>query len=284
MEQKMLKIILIQLKVMAAGCLAVMIFIFTTAFRAENGSNDPWEEIGVPKEKGDDFITESFLRGYLYSVSSINPKSIVVGNKTAVTKDLLVYCKRYVHTENFRQEYIEFRKKIKPQAPRITTKDQIRMELVSNYEEAIKNQQNTVNYALVMKDMEMKKRAEKSMAKFRKILEEVNSGTSKLLTEQMIYADMRYETELQSYQKRICEWEYNYPADSRELIKNRLEHFLDVTKDIDFNAALKEVKGKKIFINPKYEHKPVEWKMGYRAGKEVVQTARSFAGEWIKEL
>jgi hypothetical protein len=284
MEQKLLKIILIQLKLVALGCVAMMIFVISTAFRSENGSDNPFKEIGISKEQGEEFMTESFLKGYFYSLSSINPKNIVAGNKTALTKDLLVYCKRHLRTENFKQEYREFRTKAKPLAPIIRTKEQIRIELVSNYEETIRNNQNMVNYALVMKNPEMKIRAEKSMAKCRKIIEEVNAGSSKLMTEQLIYADMRYEADLRTFQKHICEWEKNYPADARQMIKSRLELFLDITKDIDFNAGLKEVNGKKIFVNPFYEQKSAEWKMGYRAGKDVVQTARTFAGEWMKEL
>ncbi|HYJ37577.1 MAG TPA: hypothetical protein VEV87_03135 [Chitinophagaceae bacterium] len=284
MEQKLLKIILIQLKLVALGCVAMMIFVISTAFRSEDGSDNPFKEIGISKERGEEFITESFLKGYFYSLSSVNPKNIVAGNKAAVTKDLLVYCKRHLRTESFKQEYREFRTKAKPLAPIIRTKEQIRIELVSNYEETIRNNQNMVNYALVMKNPEMKIRAEKSMAKCRKIIEEVNAGSSKLMTEQLIYADMRYEADLRTFQKHICEWEKNYPADTRQLIKSRLELFLDITKDIDFNAGLKEVNGKKIFVNPFYEQKSAEWKMGYRAGKDVVQTARTFAGEWMKEL
>jgi hypothetical protein len=284
MEQKLLKILLIQLKVAALGCIAMLIFMISTAFRSENGSDNPFKEIGISKEQGEEFMTESFLKGYFYSLSSINPKNIIAGNKAAVTKDLLVYCKRHLRTENFKQEYREFRSKAKPLAPIIRTKEQIRIELVSNYEETIRNNQNMVNYALVMKNPEMKKRAEKSMANSRKIIEEINAGSSKLMTEQLIYSDMRYEADLRTFQKHICEWEKNYPADTHQMIKSRLELFLDITKDIDFNAGLKEVNGKKIFINPFYEQKSAEWKMGYRAGKDVVQTARTFAGEWIKEL
>jgi hypothetical protein len=284
MEQKLLKILLIQLKLMALGCIATAIFLFSTAFRSEKGSDNPFKPIGISKEQGEDFITESFLRGYIYSLSSVNPRNIVAGNKSAVTKDLLVYCKRHLRTENFKQEYREFRIKSKPLAPNIKTKEQIRIELVSNYEETMKSHQNMVNYALVMKNPDMKKRAQKQMAKCRMIIEEVNAGTSKLMTEQLIYADMRYEADLKTFQKHICEWEKNYPQDAKQMIRSRLELFLDVTKDIDFNAGLKEVNGKKIFVNPFYEQKPAEWKMGYRAGRDVVQTARTFAGEWMKEL
>ena len=284
MEQKLLKIILIQLKLMAAGCIAFMVVFLSTAFRPDDPGDGVWKEMGITKSEGEDYITESFLRGYLYVNNASSLKNIVNGNRSAVTKDVLTHCKQHVTTESFHQQYKEYRKKIKPLAPVIKNKEQIRTELVSNYEELLKDNQAMVNYALVMKNVEMQKKALKSVADCRKILEEVNAGTSKLLTEQMIYADMRYKSELDRNQVQICEWEKNYPADVRQLVRRRLEYFLEITKDIDFSAVLKEVGGKKIFINPDYEHKPAEWKMGYRAGKDVVQTARTFAGQWMKEL
>jgi len=284
MEQKILRILLIQLKIVAAGCIGFMAFFLSTAFRSEDRPIDPWKEMGISKVEGEDFISESFSRGYLYIYGANNLQNIVIGNRTPIAKEVLTHCKKVVSTASFGFRYREFRMRTQPIAPAIKTKDQIRAELVSNYEEQIMNNQQTVNYALVMKDMEMKKKAEKAMAKCRKILEEINTSNSRIMTEQMIYADMRYQSDLEKYQTKICKWEKDYPADTKQLIKRRLEYFLDLTKDIDFNASLKELNGKKIFVNPVYEQKPAEWKMGFRAGKDVVQTARAFAEQWIKEL
>jgi hypothetical protein len=284
MEQKMLRILLIQLKLITAGCVGFMIFFLSTAFRSEEIEVDPWKEMGISKAEGEDFITESFLRGYLYVYGTTSLHHIATGNRTEIAKEVLSYCKKHVNTPSFSTQYREFRRKTQPIAPAIKTKEQLRTELLSSYEEQILNNQQMVNYALVMKNMEMKRKAEKAMAKCRKIIEEINSESSKLMIEQMIYSDMRYQSELEKYQTRICKWEKDYPADTRQLIKRRLEYFLDLTRDIDFNATLKDMNGKKIFANPAYEQKPAEWKMGYRAGKDVVITARSFAAQWIKEI
>jgi hypothetical protein len=57
-----------------------------------------------------------------------------------------------------------------------------------------------------------------------------------------------------------------------------------LTQGIDFNAALKESGGNKVFVNPAYEKKSNKWKMAFRAGKEVTEAARAFAQQWLKEL
>ena len=66
--------------------------------------------------------------------------------------------------------------------------------------------------------------------------------------------------------------------------KKRLQHFVDLAKTVDFKAELKEVHGKKKFVNPTYEGKSYEWKQVFRAGKEVIVPAVSFSEQWIKEL
>jgi hypothetical protein len=282
-EQKLLKILLVQLKLVALGCLALMLLFLFSAFKP-GPSDDLWKRLGISREIGEDNISESFFRGYLFTAGVGNLKNIVTGDKAAVTYEILVACKKHVGGEAFRQEYNEYRKRVKPVAPAVRTKEEIRNELVLNYEEAVRNNQGLVNLALSMRNDDMKKSAEKSLAKCRTILDELQTGNSKLIVEQMIYADMRFKTEMNIYQTNICAWEQKFPADPRQLIKTRLESFMRLTKDIDFKATTKVMQGKKIFTDPYYERKPAAWKMGYRAGKEVTQTARTFAASWLQEL
>ena len=86
------------------------------------------------------------------------------------------------------------------------------------------------------------------------------------------------------HESMIKEWESVFPADPNQFIKRRLEEFLKVTSDIDFNAELVTKNGKKLFVNPTYEDKDSRWKMGFRAGKEVVEPARAFVQQWIQEI
>ena len=68
------------------------------------------------------------------------------------------------------------------------------------------------------------------------------------------------------------------------IVKGRLQKFLEVTKDVDFDAALKVSYNKKVFTRPEYERKSTEWKQAFRAGREITQMARSFATQWLAEL
>ena len=74
--------------------------------------------------------------------------------------------------------------------------------------------------------------------------------------------------------------EKRFPADAKELIKQRLTEFLEVSATVDFDAQLNG----SMFANPTYEAKSQQWKMCFRAGKAVVTAAREEAQTWLKEL
>ena len=69
------------------------------------------------------------------------------------------------------------------------------------------------------------------------------------------------------------------------MIKDQLNHFLQVSSTVDFSAKLqKNEYGSMVFVNPDYEDKPSEWKLIYRAGKEGTDAARQVATQWLSEL
>ena len=88
----------------------------------------------------------------------------------------------------------------------------------------------------------------------------------------------------ESHENLLKQWEAKYPTNHLLYIKVRLQEFLDATKDIDFGAQLIEKKGVKHFVNPDYERKGNRWKAAFRAGKEAVEAARTFAEQWINEI
>jgi hypothetical protein len=71
-----------------------------------------------------------------------------------------------------------------------------------------------------------------------------------------------------------------YPSDATDMVKKRLTQYLQLSATVDFDAVVKDRR----FVNPEYEKKSSDWKMCFRAGKEVNEAAREFAKEWLKEL
>lgn len=71
-----------------------------------------------------------------------------------------------------------------------------------------------------------------------------------------------------------------FPSDPAILVKTRLTEFIALSKEVDFDAQV--VNGQ--FVNQEYKNKNAQWKMCFRAGKEVVEAAREEAEAWLKEL
>ncbi len=97
-----------------------------------------------------------------------------------------------------------------------------------------------------------------------------------------------YEIEDQRYKEEHAKWEQDYPADYRAAIARRLREFLTLSGSVDFGAKLVPCKDSyqhhSCFADPAYEKKPDDWKRVYRAGKQPVDAARTFATNWVREL
>ena len=75
-----------------------------------------------------------------------------------------------------------------------------------------------------------------------------------------------------------------WPPDHRTLVANRLRRFLEVSKDVAYDARLIDRDGARVFADPALEARPKEWKMCFRAGKAATDTARNFAQQWLRDL
>lgn len=86
------------------------------------------------------------------------------------------------------------------------------------------------------------------------------------------------------YNEQLAEWKANYPATSKEMLRRRLREFLEVSRDVDYDAQLVRKGRKMVFVNEDYESQSEEWKRCFRAGKAPVEKARAIAKSWLAEL
>jgi hypothetical protein len=253
---------------------------FLLSFKAKGLYADIWQQLGITKEKGTDNIKESFLSGWFHYYGVRNIKSVVTGDKAAIAKDLALYAKQFVSSESFKKEYELQRKNAKPTEPvnNVRAKEEIRKEKITETEKSIKEIEEA------MKKPEMAKLFAPALDMLKKSLKDYQDPKSEMI--ELFYQSekMGAEQNTKSYQDNLKRWETEYPADYRQLVKVRLQKFIDLAKTVNFSAELKDVNGKKKFVNPAYEGKPYDWKQIYRAGKEVIEPTVSFAEQWIKEL
>lgn len=257
------------------ACISFFLFSFTVKME-----NDFLKQMGITKPQADEKITNAILSGSIDTYGLRNIKNIAAGNKAGIATDILSYIKRQVNTAAFIKQYEEMREAKKSKLIATISPEQMHNERVADYEKSLASMEATVKSA----NASMKPTYEKMLVDSRKLVAEAKDPNNKVMTNyRKRYPQAVKEAEVMN-QDNIAQWEARYPSNHLSFIKLRLQEFMYETKDIDFNATLVTKKGKKVFVNPTYEGKSSRWKMAFRAGKEAVETSRTFVQEWIEEI
>jgi hypothetical protein len=212
-------------------------------------------------------------RGFKAAESAMRPKLV---------QGALAWAKAYTESAAFKADYDKQREagKPKPPQPKGTVDDELARQ------KAVR--QKSLD--------EMKKNLERLSPESRKRIEAVVKETeeryAKMDADPKYLESMRKAIEIQraeeqkSYQERLAAFDKHFPADPNVLIARRLQEFLDASQDVDYSATLlpPDQNGKRRFADRKYEAKPGAWKLCYRAGKESVEVARTFAESWLKAI
>ncbi len=272
----------IYLPVWAFVILLSISFLFSS-YKAHRAADDVWKALGLSQQAGTDGIKNSFLNGYLSYYGARNIKNIALNDRKAIAQDLLAYTKQYISGPTFKKQYEDLRKSAQPQQPvavKLRTIEEIQKEEIAKTEKSIKDMEKTLKE--VSADIAKSLRPVQDMQK--QNLKDYQNPKNPLFS--MIQQGEKYQQE--DEQRRYVEntelWKKNYPENINQFIAVKLQKMLDATKGIDYNAALVEKYNKKKFVNPAYESKNTEWKQGFRAGKEVTETARAFVQQWLSEL
>jgi hypothetical protein len=282
MKQNSLKTNLLWLRICIASLilslLSLLLFSFTVSRAA---TDDLWRQLGITQQQGTEKIRNSFMNGYLEYYGVKNAKNIVAGNRAAITKELLTYAKSYVHNATFKAAWDKERMAAKPGAPekKIFTKEDVRKVKQAEVEKWIKQSQD-----LIKQMPQLEKDMQKTMDEYNKIKADYKDPNSKMI--ELFYEQKLREEkeEIASYEERMKQWTENYPADHKQRIKKYLQKYLEIANTVDFDAVVTEKNGKKYFVRQEYERKQPDWKMVYRAGREVYEVARPFTEQWLKEL
>lgn len=281
MKQHLVQSVFFGLRIFAIVVLLTLTAAILVSFKADKTYFDFWQQMGITEKDGASSIKESFLYGYLQHYSARKAKNLAAGDREAVTKDLLAYTKQYVQGDEFKHQYEKERIARKPAEPeKPETEAQIRKKNIESIKEGMANLEKAMKDATA-ENKKIYKGGYDMLAAQLKDYEDPKSEMVKMMVEG---AQSSYEYNMKDYQAKLARWEKEYPAEAAGFIKRRLQQMLEATQDIDYNAALTERNGKKYFVKKEYESKSPEWKCGFRAGKEVTETARAFVQQWIKEL
>jgi hypothetical protein len=235
---------------------------------------------------GDTEAKESALSAFVYGMPSWSPatrNAFIAASgseRAALTKAALGWVKSYTETAAFKAAYAKWREEGKPEAP-----------ASGNAGADLKRQQEEVDKQIA----EMKKSMASLPPEQRKVVEQSIKEIERNMAERA--ADPQFQKNMlagaeavraeaaEKYKEDIAAWQKDRPADSRVLIARRLREFLEVSADVDFEAKLVAAgSGRTRFADPEDEAKGGEWKLCYRAGKDAVGAARTFATSWLAQL
>jgi hypothetical protein len=283
MKQKTFKQRCIRISIVIATTFLLLPVFILFSFKSKFESfSDIWKQLGITESNASGNIRESFLSGYLQYGTARNIKNIAIGDRKEVTTDLLNYTKTYLQSAEFKKAYEAQRQGMKPRevTRKARTEEQIRQEMIDNAKQGMTNAQTSIKTATG----DMKKVFEDLYQMFKAQLEDYQRPDNEMVPMMAQGEKMGYENDLKNYAESIKKWEISYPSEPSKFVKVRLQEVLKATADIDYNAQLVQKGNKKYFAKKEYESKNPNWKMGYRAGREVTETMRTFVQKWILEL
>jgi hypothetical protein len=267
-------------RAVVSGVAVLTLCMALFSFTINRMTGDFLKELGISKTAADEKIINSLLGGYVDAYGVSNVKNIAVGNRAAVTKDLLSYIKQYTASAAFKKEYQALKERNKPGLSAIQTPEALRKAGL----EAAKKSVTEIEGYYKTADATLKPIFEKSLIEAKKHLKDEEDPNNKMYLNYAKNYDQMVKNIEEGNKAALKRWEEQYPDNQLLYIKKHLENFLNYTSDIDFAAETINKNGKKIFVNQVYERKSHYWKMAYRAGKEVVEPSRAFVTQWLQEI
>lgn len=256
--------------------IAVMVVVVAATVSSQNNA---LQQLGIKSADASHEVVSSFINGNVstYRVAAAMRKAAPAA-RAAMVEQGLVWTKAYVDSPQFAKDYAAMRDESKPQKeekPSIDDELKARREQrLADMEEAKKN--------LAEMPKEYRAAAEAGLKAAEESMKQLDTAEYRKMEREGLVMERKADEE--RYQQELADWSESNPADPQVLVKQRLQEFLEATKDVDFDAELVTKYGKQRFVDPDYESKPGDWKLAYRAGKETTEKARAFAKSWLAEV
>ncbi len=262
------------------GSTLALVTVLAAGIGAVHGGSDVMAKLGVSPAAAQEGMLDALASGSAYDAAAIKAfKALPASARAEIVRDALSWIKARVESADFKAAYAKMRQDEKPGTP----------EPVPSADEQVKKQNSEMEKSIAEMEKNMagldpatRKSLEEAVREMRKQAAEMQKPEMKSILRQG--AEMESAAKQQEYQNRMKQWEDRIPADPRVLIARRIRAFLEMSKDVDFSAKLVAAGSKMRFADERYEEKPGEWKLCFRAGREATEAARAFAKSWLAEL
>jgi hypothetical protein len=246
--------------------------------RAQNLST--LAQLGITEGRAREAVFDSFLTDTL-SVAGNNEvfKAASTTARVAMVNFALSLARTFAESDDFKRRYADHREANGPDPlPPIPSVDEVLAKQRAGFEEQVEQMRKLFDQITP----EQRATLEEGWKDMRRQLTEMESGPRRAELEKALRE--QYAAFSQRRDIAMKELDAVWPPDHRTLVANRLRHFLEVSKDVAYDAKLVDQDGKKVFADPGFEARPKEWKMCFRAGKPATDAARAFAQKWLNDL
>jgi hypothetical protein len=252
-----------------------------TACGSDDGagtSKGPLETLGLDEATARQYTMDALTNGYLWvGAAGARFKALSDDGRSSVVTEGMSWARTFVESDAFKSAYEELRKSRMPTAPEF--EGSVDDELEQTREKQLAEVEETRNTTLPMLPPESRQQMEQGLAQTTEYF-----NNPEMLKALRATIEQTRVSSLASYESALDSWNTDYPEDPNALVARRLQHFLDVTTDVNFDAGLVERDGAMKFENEEYETKSAEWKMAFRAGEDAVTAGRETATEWLADL
>lgn len=201
--------------------------------------------------------------------------------RVTIVNEIVAWAKTYYRSAAFKTTWAAKRESQKPEALDLPPAGGELQQMDAEQ----KKQIDQMRASLAQMPKEMQASMEAAIKDMEKTFAEMrNDPTIRKLQEDGFKAQRAEK--VKAHEDEVAKWEQDYPANPDLAVARRLRQFLSVTADVNFDAALvqKMPSRVQVFSDPRYEAKPNEWKMCFRAGRDACTAARTAAQTWLNEL
>ncbi len=236
-----------------------------------------FEELGINEQVAQDYIFNNIDNGLLNFPLSDELKHITKENRANIVNLIGVFIKEFTKTEDFISRFNNS-PNLRYPAP---SKSQIKKPRTAK-ERIAELEKDNMQDESALNDPEVpdsfRDGLKENIMKNKELIETIKKAPTEFEKNEQ----ERYNIQSNKYLEELKI--YNSRKNFNQFLIIRLNQFLSLTSEIDFDAKLIDKGSISIFENPEYEKKSTEWKLCYRAGKETIAAARTFTENWMKEL
>jgi hypothetical protein len=243
-------------------------------------AQDHLATLGISEGRAREAVFDSFLTDTLSVAGNSEVfKAASPSARVALVTFALSLARAFAETDDFKRRYADHRDANGPDPlPPLPTADEVLAKQRAGFEQQVEQMRKLFDQITP----EQRATLEEGWKDMRRQLTDMETGPRRTELESALR--QQYAALVQEREAAVKELDAVWPPDHRTLVANRLRHFLDVSKDVAYDAVLTDKNGTKVFADPAFEARPKEWKMCFRAGKPATDAARSFAQKWLSDL